>query len=160
MFQGRCLEFGPDGTPLYVPFPTDNPPHHLFKRSLIFNTTGRGRVAGSIDQEYLEQIVQDFNKTINGEEAERGLGSSSSVIFDDPIDIPEPELEDITTKVFQSTSSSPWSEAETEEEFVADVDIIYQSPASPPVSGCRPSQYCTISLISLISFSLLFFIIS
>ena len=150
------MEFGPDGTPLYVPFPTDNPPHHLFKRSLIFNTTGRGRVAGSIDQEYLEQIVQDFNKTINGE-AERGLGSSSSVIFDDPIDIPEPELEDITTKVFQSTSSSPWSEAETEEEFVADVDIIYQSP---PVSGCCPSQYCTISLISLISFSILFFIIS
>ena len=39
--QGRCLEFGPDGTPLYVPFTTDHESHHLFKRSLIFNTTGK-----------------------------------------------------------------------------------------------------------------------
>ena len=124
--QGRCLEFGPDGTPLYVPaFTTDHhESHHLFKRSLIFNTTGRGRVVGSIDQKYLEQIVRDFNKTINGE---TGQEQSSSVIFDEPIDIPEPELNQITTNVFQNSSDdSDWEGYQVEDEFLADLDIVYR----------------------------------
>jgi hypothetical protein len=58
--QGRCLEFGSDGTPLYVPEEAGGEGHTLFKRSLIFNSTSR--VAGSIDQEYLQQIVRDFNR--------------------------------------------------------------------------------------------------
>ena len=138
--QGRCLEFGPDGTPLYVPaFTTDHhESHHLFKRSLIFNTTGRGRVVGSIDQKYLEQIVQDFNKTINGGTEEDNLHQSSLVIFDDPIDIPEPELSEITTRVFQNTSIDAtdeadddlWESVEVSDEFLADIDIIYKDVTS------------------------------
>ena len=132
-FQGRCLEFGSDGTPLYVPFtPADMEPHKLFRRSLIFNTTGRGRVVGSIDQKYLEQIVQDFNKTINGGKEQENSPSSSSVIFDDPIDIPGSELEEMTTKVFQKTSDDPWDSSEISDEFLADVDVIYKDKNS----GC------------------------
>ena len=126
-FQGRCLEFGSDGTPLYVPFTaSDTEPHKLFRRSLIFNTTGRGRVVGSIDQKYLEQIVQDFNKTINGGKEQELSPSSSLVIFDDPIDIPGSELEEMTTKVFQTTQHDPWDDAEVSDEFLADVDVIYK----------------------------------
>ena len=115
-----------DGTPLYVPFTaSDTEPHKLFRRSLIFNTTGRGRVSGSIDQKYLEQIVQDFNKTINGEKEQEPTPSSSLVIFDDPIDIPGSELDEMTTKVFQGTPQDPWDDAEISDEFLADVDVIY-----------------------------------
>ena len=132
-FQGRCLEFGSDGTPLYVPFTaSDTEPHKLFRRSLIFNTTGRGRVVGSIDQKYLEQIVQDFNKTINGGKEQEVTPSSSLVIFDDPIDIPGSELEEMTTKVFQKTpqNQDSWDDAEVSDEFLADVDIIYKDADS------------------------------
>ena len=38
--------------------------HAVFKRSLILNSTSR--VAGSIDQEYLQQIVRDFNRFVGG----------------------------------------------------------------------------------------------
>ena len=107
-----------------MPFSADNESHHLFKRSLIFNTTGRGRVVGSIDQKYLEQIVQDFNKTINGGE-EREIQQSSSVIFDDPIDIGEPELNEITTQVFQNESSDDWDGIDMSDEFLADVEVVY-----------------------------------
>ena len=89
------------------------------------SATGRGRIAGSIDQKYLEQIVQDFNKTINGGMEEEIL-QSSSVIFDDPIDIPEPELNEITTKVFQKNSSNDnWDNIDISDEFLADMDITY-----------------------------------
>lgn len=132
--QGRCLEFGSDGTPLYVPFTpsSDNDSHHLFKRSLIFATTGRGRVAGSIDQKYLEQIVQDFNKTINGDQQE--ATSQSSIIFDQPIDIPQPELDEITTnRVFHNNSSSEnrmWENYNVSDEFLADLDVVYKETSS------------------------------
>ena len=130
--QGRCLEFGSDGTPLYVPFtPADNDSHHLFKRSLIFANTGRGRVAGSIDQKYLEQIVQDFNKTINGDQQEATL--QSSIIFDQPIDIAQPELDEISTQVFQNSNSSDnsvWENYEVSDEFLADLDVVYKETSS------------------------------
>ena len=103
--------------------------------------TGRGRVVGSIDQKYLEQIVQDFNKTINGGmEEEENLHQSSLVIFDDPIDIPEPELSEITTKVFQTASVDDnteetvdddlWENVDVSDEFLADIDIIYKDVTS------------------------------
>ena len=83
---------------------------------------------GSIDQKYLEQIVQDFNKTINGGKEQEVTPSSSLVIFDDPIDIPGSELEEMTTKVFQNTpqNKDSWDDAEVSDEFLADVDIIYK----------------------------------
>ena len=81
-------------------------------------------MVGSIDQKYLEQIVQDFNKTINGGE-EREIQQSSSVIFDDPIDIGEPELNEITTKVFQNESSDDWDGIDMSDEFLADVEVVY-----------------------------------
>ena len=81
-------------------------------------------MVGSIDQKYLEQIVQDFNKTINGGE-EREIQQSSSVIFDDPIDIGEPELNEITTQVFQNESSDDWDGIDMSDEFLADVEVVY-----------------------------------
>ena len=81
---------------------------------------------GSIDQKYLEQIVQDFNKTINGGKEQELSPSSSLVIFDDPIDIPGSELEEMTTKVFQTPQQDPWDDAEVSDEFLADVDVIYK----------------------------------
>ena len=119
------MEFGDDGTPLYVPFVTDeNEIHHLFKRSLILNSTGR--VIGSIDQQYLEQIVQEFNKTINSNLGRSTTPESSEnfVIFENPIDIPEPDLDELTTQVFQNDHQD-WEGLEISEEFLADVDVVY-----------------------------------
>ena len=78
--KGRCLEFGGDGTPLYEPGPGEQPRFRRAlvtgeevpmeevlwregraRRSLMLNST---RVAGSIDQEYLREIVRDFNRYI------------------------------------------------------------------------------------------------
>ncbi|XP_023320697.1 A disintegrin and metalloproteinase with thrombospondin motifs 18 isoform X2 [Eurytemora carolleeae] len=61
--KGRCLEFGDDGTPLY--FHQDTGDTRLRRRSLFVNSTSR--ISGSIDQSLLEQIVQEFNKTLNPE---------------------------------------------------------------------------------------------
>ena len=119
------MEFGDDGTPLYVPFVTDeNEIHHLFKRSLILNSTGR--VIGTIDQKYLEQIVQEFNKTINSNLGRSTTPESSEnfVIFENPIDIPEPDLDELTTQVFQNDHQD-WEGLEISEEFLADVDVVY-----------------------------------
>ena len=126
------MEFGDDGTPLYVPFVTDeNEIHHLFKRSLILNSTGR--VIGSIDQKYLEEIVQEFNKTINSNLGRSTLttpqSSENLVNFEHPIDIPEPDLAElttvttVTTQVFQNDQD--WDGLEISEEFLADVDVVY-----------------------------------
>ena len=102
----------------------ENEIHHLFKRSLILNSTGR--VIGSIDQKYLEQIVQEFNKTINS-----NLGRSTTsesledlVNFEHPIDIPEPDLDELTTQVFHNDSPD-WDGLEISEKFLADVDVVY-----------------------------------
>ena len=119
------MEFGDDGTPLYVPFVTDeNEIHHLFKRSLILNSTGR--VIGTIDQKYLEQIVQEFNKTINSNLGRSSTPESSEnlVNFEHPIDIPDPDLDELTTQVFQSDNPD-WDGLEISEEFLADVDVVY-----------------------------------
>ena len=123
------MEFGEDGTPLYVPFVTEeNEIHHLFKRSLILNSTGR--VIGTIDQKYLEQIVQEFNKTINSNLGRSSTPESSEnlVNFEHPIDIPEPDLDELqlTTQVFQNDNPDPdWDGLEISEEFLADVDVVY-----------------------------------
>ena len=119
------MEFGEDGTPLYVPFVTEeNEIHHLFKRSLILNSTGR--VIGTIDQKYLEQIVQEFNKTINSNLGRSSTPESSEnlVNFEHPIDIPDPDLDELTTQVFQNDNPD-WDGLEISEEFLADVDVVY-----------------------------------
>ena len=141
------MEFGEDGTPLYVPFLTDeNQIHHLFKRSLILNSTGR--VIGSIDQKYLEQIVQEFNKTINSNIGRNtALESPENVVnFEDPIDIPEPELNQLSTQVFQNDNPD-WEGLDISDEFLADVDIIYKDL---PGNNCPASSYSSI----LLSFSI------
>ena len=102
--KGRCLEFGLDGTPLYAPLLGEEKTiHYLFKRSLILNTTTR--IAGSIDQEYLEQIVRDFNKTLNSNNNEaKDESSEVDVNFDEPVDIPEPEVPDFSKNGFLGKS--------------------------------------------------------
>ena len=102
----------------------ENEIHHLFKRSLILNSTGR--VIGSIDQKYLEQIVQEFNKTINSNLGRSTTPDSSEnlVNFEHPIDIPEPDLDELTTQVFQNDHHD-WDGLEISEEFLADVDVVY-----------------------------------
>ena len=119
--------------------------------------TGRGRVVGSIDQKYLEQIVQDFNKTINGGmEEEENLHQSSLVIFDDPIDIPEPELSEITTKVFQNTTNADedddvWNDVEVSDEFLADIDIVYRDISSDCHNQLKTS-FRTVFLLTVFIF--------
>ena len=94
--KGRCLEFGMDGTPLYVPLlGEENEIHYLFKRSLILN--GTTRIAGSIDQKYLEEIVRDFNNTLNSEENRNDIDKDvmsdfANVNFDNPVDIAAPDV--------------------------------------------------------------------
>ena len=88
---------------------------------------------GSIDQKYLEQIVQEFNKTINSNLGRSTLttpqSSENLVNFEHPIDIPEPDLAElttvttVTTQVFQNDQD--WDGLEISEEFLADVDVVY-----------------------------------
>ena len=128
--KGRCLEFGLDGTPLYVPLlGEENAIHYLFKRSLILN--GTTRIAGSIDQEYLEQIVRDFNKTLNSNNEagtdEQLLGFD--VNFDEPVDIPVPEIPDFNKDILQKTGRN-LEELDESDEFLAGVTIVYKDSAS------------------------------
>ena len=128
--KGRCLEFGLDGTPLYVPLlGEENVNHYLFKRSLILNTTTR--IAGSIDQEYLEQIVRDFNKTLNSnnEEGNEEL-SNFDVNFDEPVDIPAPEVPGFNKDGLFVKSGRNLDELDKSDEFLADVTIVYKDSAS------------------------------
>lgn len=129
--KGRCLEFGLDGTPLYVPLlGEENGLHYLFKRSLILNTTTR--VAGSIDQEYLEQIVRDFNKTLNsnGDKESKEELSQFDVNFDEPVDIPVPEVPDFSKGGLLAKSGRNLDEFDQSDEFLADVKIVYKDSAS------------------------------
>ena len=144
--KGRCLEFGLDGTPLYVPLlGEENAIHYLFKRSLILNTTTR--IAGSIDQEYLEQIVRDFNKTLNSnnEEGNEGL-STFDVNFDEPVDIPEPEVPDFSKESLLNKSGRDLDELDESDEFLADVTIVYKDSAS------RSHKLITSSFIFILVF--------
>jgi len=128
--KGRCLEFGLDGTPLYVPLlGEENVNHYLFKRSLILNTTTR--IAGSIDQEYLEQIVRDFNKTLNSnnEDGNEEL-SNFDVNFDEPVDIPAPEVPGFNKDGLVVKSGRNLDEFDKSDEFLADVTIVYKDSAS------------------------------
>ena len=164
VFQGRCLEFGSDGTPLYVAVPGASledqgdhfifkrsvteaeressiefldknsrgskvGSHPIFKRSLILNSTSR--VAGSIDQEYLEQIVNDFNRSLTHDEAEE----EATVNFDDPIDVADLPLfdnGDIVNEEDYSFNSSEDIEGDLDnsDDFPVDFDIIYERPTS------------------------------
>lgn len=131
--KGRCLEFGLDGTPLYVPLlGEENGIHYLFKRSLILNTTTR--IAGSIDQEYLEQIVRDFNNTLNSNNQEENEKLSNfDVNFDEPVDIPEPEVPGFNKDgliVKSGRNLEELDELDESEEFLADVTIVYKDRAS------------------------------
>ena len=128
--KGRCLEFGLDGTPLYVPLlGEENEIRYLFKRSLILNATSR--IAGSIDQKYLEQIVRDFNRTLNSNDEEKDEKLSSfDVNFDNPVDIPEPELPDFSDKDFQQKLGRNLEDLEESDEFLADVSVVYKDSAS------------------------------
>ena len=161
IFQGRCLEFGSDGTPLYVAVPggslenqgdhfifkrslkegesdieggVDDSAggsqvggHSIFKRSLILNSTSR--VAGSIDQEYLEQIVNDFNRSLTHDEAEE----EATVNFDDPIDVAELPLfdnEELVNEADYNLNHDIEGDLDNSDDFPVDFDIIYDKPTS------------------------------
>ena len=164
------MEFGSDGTPLYVAVPGANLEkqgdhfifrrslketeirgdveagaeddsdmsggrsigggrHPIFKRSLILNSTSR--VAGSIDQEYLEQIVNDFNRSLTHDEAEE----EASVNFDDPIDVADLPLfhnEDLLNEADYNLDPPEDIEGDLDnsDDFPVDFDIIYDTPTS------------------------------
>ena len=159
--KGRCLEFGGDGTPLYEHGPGEQPRFRralvtgeevplegvLWKegrsrRSLMLNST---RVAGSIDQEYLRQIVRDFNRSTasppastwpstDGPLSFRSLSEGSgnddfSVNFDNPIDIAE--LPDFGAEVMATEEG----EVEDAVEFPVEVAVIYTTASASHV--CR-----------------------
>ena len=81
----------------------------MFKRSLILNETSR--VAGSIDQEYLQQIVREFNRSLTPEEEQE-----FRVNFEDPVDIAE--LPDFAQQ-------SNMDDLDNSDDFPVDVSIIY-----------------------------------
>ena len=159
--QGRCLEFGSDGTPLYVAVPgasledqgdhfvfkrsleeksleeatsvevnskSGQGSHPIFKRSLILNTTSR--VAGSIDQEYLEQIVNDFNRSLTHDDADE----EATVNFDDPIDVADLPLFDDEGFVNEEEGykhlEADEGDLDNSDDFPVDFDIIYDKPSS------------------------------
>ena len=176
------MEFGSDGTPLYVAVPggslenqgdhfifkrslkeakmggdikagaeddsdkSGGEPigraHPIFKRSLILNSTSR--VAGSIDQEYLEQIVNDFNRSLTHDEA----GEEASVNFDDPIDLADLPLfhnEDL------DHPEDMEGDLDNSDDFPVDFDIIYDKPTSG--AAFTKGAMCIIILVSFLLFS-------
>ena len=108
--------------------------HQIIKRSLILNTTSR--VAGSIDQEYLEQIVNDFNRSLTHNE----LGGEATVNFDDPIDVDDlPSFDnedannDVDYDVFPREDID--EDLDNSDDFPVDFDIIYDKPTSRAFVG-------------------------
>jgi len=104
--KGRCLEFGQDDTPLYLQQTNDDnnnnnneSNNNIFRtrRSLVLNSTSR--IAGSIDQTLLEQLVLEFNRTIQQDETSEPTTTTSSTTttvdtqlnFKDPVDVPDVE---------------------------------------------------------------------
>ena len=158
IFRGRCLEFGSDGTPLYVAVPggsLENQGDHfifkrslkegesggtveggeedsdggskvgghpIFKRSLILNSTSR--VAGSIEQEYLEQIVNEFNRSLTQDQAEE----EATVNFDNPIDVANLPLFD--NDQLMNLNHDIEGDLDNSDDFPVDFDIIYDKPTS------------------------------
>ena len=116
--------------------------HPIFKRSLILNSTSR--VAGSIDQEYLEQIVNDFNRSLTHDEA----GEEASVNFDDPIDVADLPLfhnEDL------DHPEDMEGDFDNSDDFPVDFDIIYDKPTSG--AAFTKGAICIIILVSFLLFS-------
>ena len=70
--------------------------------------------------------MQEFNKTINSNLGRSSTPESSEnlVNFEHPIDIPDPDLDELTTQVFQNDNPD-WDGLEISEEFLADVDVVY-----------------------------------
>ena len=102
--------------------------HPIFKRSLILNTTSR--VAGSIDQEYLEQIVNDFNRSLTHDDADE----EATVNFDDPIDVADLPLFDdegfLKEEEDYKHSEVDEGDLDNSDDFPVDFDIIYDKPSS------------------------------
>ena len=143
-----AAEFGRDGTPMYSPRPDPAPArHYLFKRSLVGNSTAR--VVGSIDQAYLEQIVREFNRTINpAGRANQGATSESELNFDEPIDLvgvgPELPLPGLLPAEERDKAGR---RVEEEEEFLADVTVVYSEQESrQPAAAPAPNPSLTILL--------------
>ena len=102
--------------------------HPIFKRSLILNSTTR--VAGSIDQEYLEQIVNDFNRSLTHDDADE----EATVNFDDPIDVADLPLFDdegfVNEEEGYKHSEVDEGDLDNSDDFPVDFDIIYDKPSS------------------------------
>merc|ERR550517_1746108 len=122
LMEGESGEDEPDGGSIVGG-------HSIFKRSLILNSTSR--VAGSIDQEYLEQIVNDFNRSLTNDEAEE----EATVNFDDPIDVAELPLfdnEELMNEADYNLNRPDDIEGDLDnsDDFPVDFDIIYDKPTS------------------------------
>ena len=125
-----------------------NDSHQIIKRSLILNTTSR--VAGSIDQEYLEQIVNDFNRSLTHKE----LGGEATVNFDDPIDVDDLPLfdnedanNDVDYKVFPREDID--EDLDNSDVFPVDFDIIYDKPTSRAFCGRKVNFFALVVLCTL-----------
>ena len=172
------MEFGSDGTPLYVAVPGGSLEnqgdhfifkrslkegesgeddsdggsivggHSIFKRSLILNSTSR--VAGSIDQEYLEQIVNDFNRSLTHDEAEE----EATVNFDDPIDVADLPLfdnEELMDEADYNLNHDIEGDLDNSDDFPVDFDIIYDKPTSG--AAYMKGAIFTVILVSSLLFS-------
>lgn len=95
---GKCLEFGQDRTPLYAVSNETmrdiqqilNRPRslrHFHKRELQVQPPTR--VAGSIEQEYLQELIQQVNLTHFNPAShnEGGIFSDFDIAFDHPVDV-------------------------------------------------------------------------
>ena len=122
--------------------------HPIFKRSLILNTTSR--VAGSIDQEYLEQIVNDFNRSLTHDDADE----EATVNFDDPIDVADLPLFDdegfVKEEEDYKHSEADEGDLDNSDDFPVDFDIIYDKPSSGASSYGKASVLLVILACSLL----------
>ena len=118
--MGKCLEFGPDQTPLQYEIsgetltnienvmkkPRSLLRHLLKKRALFIEPPTRV----AIDQSCLQSIVRQVNATHFSLNSEQDHGSVSEIAFDDPVDIdadfiPHAEFEAFVSDNDSSSSS-------------------------------------------------------
>merc|ERR1711971_804972 len=81
-------------------------------------------MGGSIEQEYLEQIVNEFNRSLTQDQAEE----EATVNFDNPIDVADLPLFD--KDQLMNLNHDIEGDLDNSDDFPVDFDIIYDKPTS------------------------------